>query len=211
MTAPRTVTVSGTGRSAVVPDVMALQIGVSVVDADVSAAMDRAATSMRAMIDAMVNLGIARSDLATSQLSVHPRHHANGEPGIAGYEVTDMMTARIRRLETTGTVLSAAAEACGDDLRVHGVGLAVDESSGALASALTAARDAAFADARNRGEQYARLADARLGQVISICEGSAAPGPGGAVPRMAAYSASMPVEAGEQSVSATVDVVFELI
>lgn len=204
MSLDRTVAVSGSGQAAAVPDVMRLQIGVAVVESDVSAGMERAAAAMRSVIDALVGAGIARSDLATSQLSVHPQYRSGDDPGIAGYEVTSMLTVTIRDLGSASAVLSAAVGAGGDDLRVHGVSLTVDDASAPLA----AAREAAFADARERAAHYAALAGGRLGAIISIREGTSAPGP---MPRMAAYSAAMPVEAGEQQVSASVDVVFELI
>lgn len=204
MSTDRTVAVTGSGQAPAVPDVMRLQIGVAVIEPDVSTAMDRAATSMRAVIDALLASGMARTDLATSQLSVHPQHRSGDEPGISGYEVSTMLTAVVRDLDAAGELLTAATAAGGDHLRIHGVSLTVDDPAAPLA----AARDAAFADARRRAAQFADLADARLGPVLSIREGSGGPAP---APRMAAFAASMPVEAGEQQVSATVDVVFELI
>lgn len=204
MSFDRTVAVTGSGRVAAVPDVMALQVGVAVVEPDVSTAMERAGASMRAVIDALVAAGIARADLATAQLSVRPQHRSGDDPGISGYEVTNMLTAVVRSLDTAGEVLAAATRAGGDDLRVHGVSLTVDDPAASLA----AARDAAFADAHSRAEQFARLAGTRLGATLSIREGTAGAGP---APRMAAFAAAMPIEAGEQQVSSTVDVVFELV
>ncbi|MBM7369342.1 SIMPL domain-containing protein [Gordonia hydrophobica] len=204
MSLDRTVGVTGSGRASAVPDVMRLEIGAAATESDVATAMDRTGRSMRSVIDALTTAGIARSDLATSQVSVHPRYSSGDEPRIVGYEATTMLTATVRDLDTAGDLLTAAVHAGGDDLRVHGVSLVVDDPSAPLA----AARDAAFADARDRATQYARLAGVRLGPVISIREGAAGGGP---APRMVAYTAAMPVEAGEQQVSATVDVVFELL
>ncbi|WP_062393699.1 SIMPL domain-containing protein [Gordonia phthalatica] len=204
MSPDRTVAVTGSGQASAVPDVMRLQIGVAVVEPNVSTAMERAGASMRAVIDALLAAGVSRPDLATAQLAVHPQYRTGDDPGISGYEVSNMLTAIVRDLDSAGDALAAAAQAGGDDLRVHGVSLTVDDPTAPLA----AARDAAFADARRRAEQFAGLAGVRLGPVLSIREGAAGPGP---APRMAAFAASMPVEAGEQQVSAAVDVVFELI
>ncbi|EGD55161.1 SIMPL domain-containing protein [Gordonia neofelifaecis] len=205
MTDVRTVSVDGSGRVSAVPDVVRVQIGVAVADADVSTAMDRAGVSMRAVIAAVVDAGVARTDLATSQLSVQPQYRRGDDPGITGYEVSNMLTATVRELDAAGSVLSAAAGAGGDDLRVHGLSLSVADPSGAL----TAARDAAFADARDRAEQYARLAGASLGRGLSISEGAPSTSP---VPRLAAFAGGEPpIEAGEQQFSASVAVVFELV
>ncbi|NLG45055.1 SIMPL domain-containing protein [Gordonia sp. (in: high G+C Gram-positive bacteria)] len=204
MTDRRTVAVSGVGRTPAVPDVMRLEVGVAVVEPNVSAAIERAGTSLQAVLDALVAAGIPRADLSTSALSVYPQHRAGDDPGIAGYEVTSMLTVTVRDLDAAGSMLTAAAEAGGDDLRVHNVALTVDDPSGPL----KAARDAAFADARERADQYARLCGATLGPVLEISEGSSGPGPS---PRMVGLAAAMPVEAGEQQVTVAVNVVFELV
>ena len=200
----RTVSVSGAGAAPTAPDVMRVDVGVAVVEPNVSAAMARAGASLRAVLDALLAAGVPRADLTTSALSVHPQHRAGGEPGIAGYEVTNMLTVTVRELDAAGSILSAAAEAGGDDLRVHNVSLTVDDPS----APLRAARDAAFADARERADQYARLCGATLGPVLEISEGASGPGPS---PRMVGRAASMPVEAGEQQVTVAVNVVFELV
>ena len=73
-------------------------------------------------------------------------------------------------------------------------------------------RSAAFLDARAKAGQYAALSDARLGAVMSVVEGAVA----GGAPRpmmrmaMAAADSAMPVEAGEQTITATVTVTWAL-
>ncbi|MGB3605162.1 MAG: SIMPL domain-containing protein [Gordonia sp. (in: high G+C Gram-positive bacteria)] len=203
MTERRTVSVSGSGQAAAVPDVMRLDVGVAVVEPNVSAAMERAAASMQAVLDALLGAGVARRDLATSQLSVYPQNRSGDEPWISGYEVTNMLTVTIRDLGAASAILAAATAAGGDDLRVHSIALIIDDPS----VPRSLARDAAFADARARADQYARLAGASLGQVLEVNEDSPSFGP---APRMTAYAASMPVESGEQQLSASVNVVFEL-
>lgn len=205
MREPRTISVSGTGTAPAMPDVMRIEVGVAVVEENVSVAMDRATASMNAVVDALVDAGIARADLATSTLSVHPQRRSGDEPLISGYEVTNMLVVTVRDLDSAGPMLTAAADAGGDDLRVHSVVLVVDDAS----APLVAARDAAFADARERAEQYARLAGAELGPVLEVSEGGTGAGP---IPRMVGLAAaSMPVEAGDLQMSASVNVVFELV
>jgi len=96
--------------------------------------------------------------------------------------------------------------AVGDDIRVHGVGLQVDDDD----ELRRQARDAAFADAREKAEQYASLAGRALGPVRSIDESGGhvvsvqtAVRRGGSGPMMAA-------PLGEQAVSVGVVVVFDL-
>ncbi len=73
-----------------------------------------------------------------------------------------------------------------------------------------AAREAAFADARARAEQYARLAGRSLGPVVEIREDDGAPGPVARVLAAQATSDALVVEPGSQEVRATVTVRWEL-
>ncbi|MFD0886518.1 SIMPL domain-containing protein, partial [Streptosporangium algeriense] len=75
--------------------------------------------------------------------------------------------------------------------------------------ALGAARDLAFADARARAEQYARLAGRELGRVVAISEENVTP------PIPMSYGAGFAAEKasvspGQQTVSVSVRVVYGL-
>jgi uncharacterized protein YggE len=74
------------------------------------------------------------------------------------------------------------------------------------------ARAAAFLEARAKAAQYAALSDASLGAVVSVVEGAVAGVSPRPMMRMAVATAesAMPVEAGEQTVTATVTVTWEL-
>jgi hypothetical protein len=73
------------------------------------------------------------------------------------------------------------------------------------------ARTRAFDDAKDRAEQYAQLAGLTLGDVISISEsaGTMPPTPMPAPMPRAAMEA-VPLEPGQQSVSFSVTVIWEL-
>ncbi|MGB9634119.1 MAG: SIMPL domain-containing protein, partial [Chloroflexaceae bacterium] len=74
------------------------------------------------------------------------------------------------------------------------------------------ARDAAMADARDRAEQYARAGGAALGNVLVITENLGAITPLPAVMRdeAAQAGAPVPVQPGEQTVTAQIQVTYEL-
>ncbi|MBV9320388.1 MAG: SIMPL domain-containing protein, partial [Mycobacterium sp.] len=71
------------------------------------------------------------------------------------------------------------------------------------------ARARAFQDAKNRAEQYAQLANLRLGQVISIAEPGAAPPVPTPMPR-APMATDVPLAPGQQTVSFSLTVVWQL-
>jgi uncharacterized protein YggE len=114
----------------------------------------------------------------------------------------------VRALDAVGAILESAADRIGNALLVDAVRLDVaDRSEG-----MHRARDAAFADARAKAEQYAALSDARLGAVLGVAESGAVPMAG---PRMAyaareVAAASMPVEGGDLELHASVTVTWQL-
>jgi uncharacterized protein YggE len=114
----------------------------------------------------------------------------------------------VRRLESVGDILESAASAVGNALLVDQVRLDVSDRS----DGLRRARDAAFADAREKAEQYAVLSGAQLGAVLGVAEAGAVPVQGRQLKLMAAVmdSAGMPVEGGNLDLAASVTVTWEL-
>jgi uncharacterized protein YggE len=101
-----------------------------------------------------------------------------------------------------GSIVQAALEEAGDTGRLSGLSFALADPS----ALFTMAREAAFADALAKAQQFAALAGRKLGAVVNIDDTA----PGGAVPlprRMAAVplaAAEFDVEGGQQEVSAQV-------
>jgi uncharacterized protein YggE len=104
-----------------------------------------------------------------------------------------------------GSLLVAAIDAGGDGARVDGISFS-HHDAGALERE---ARDAAYADARAKAEQYAGLAGQALGEVRRIVEAGpgAAPSPHQA---MALAASAVPVDGGEGTVSAVLMVTWAL-
>ncbi|HTC86477.1 MAG TPA: SIMPL domain-containing protein, partial [Candidatus Acidoferrum sp.] len=74
-TAPEhTISVSGTGRVILSPDVADLRLGVTIQRTTVKAARADAATAMTAVIAALKNAGIDDKDIQTSALSLQPQY-----------------------------------------------------------------------------------------------------------------------------------------
>ncbi|MGI8876250.1 MAG: SIMPL domain-containing protein, partial [Egibacteraceae bacterium] len=71
-------------------------------------------------------------------------------------------------VDLAGELLAAVAEAAGDDARVEGLRFSLEDNEDQLA----AAREDAFADARSKARHYAELADAELGELVSVTETS---------------------------------------
>ena len=169
---------------------------------------------MRDLGEAMRATGIKPEDMQTANFQitpqfVYPQPKANGEqepPSIVGYQVSSQLVIRIRDVGTIGKVLDQAVT-----LGVNadgGIEFTNDDPQPNIAEA----RAAAMKDAIARATTLADAAGAALGPIVEITEtGNARPVPmaRGKV-FMEAAASPVPVEAGENTYSVSVHVVFEL-
>ncbi len=143
-------------------------MAVQVTRAEVSTALSGSTAAATALLDALRRHGVVPEDLQTSGLSVQPDYDYSGNaPVVRGYQASEQVSVRLRDLATAGEALSAAVTAAGDAARINGAWLEISDDR----ALLSAARDAAFADARAKAEQYARAAGVELGDVRRIVEG----------------------------------------
>ena len=196
----RTVTVTGYGSSAVVPDAAAVRVaatgrGRSVDDA--VAALERSG----AAVSRIAHQVAEERDVSTTGLQVWPRTDDEGRQ--VGFEASHRMEVRCPDLSLASTLLSGLVEAVGDDLRVEHVGPVVGDT----AAAEREARERALADARDRANHLAGLTGSTLTDVLEVVEGEAGRRPS-PMPRMMA--AGITIEPGEQEVTSTVTVTWQL-
>ena len=203
-----TITVPGSGSVRVEPDVAALRLGVVTIRPTAAAARSAAATTMRSVVDSLIQAGVDRRDLRTTLVNLDAvrDYSAGGTPTVTGYQLTTPVEATIRAIDTVGGVIDAALAAGATSL--DGLGFQVAEPG----AALTEARRLAVADARGRAETLAAEAGVTVGHVLEIVEGGAIP-PGPPRPmaamRMAADVAT-PVEAGSSELVIQVTVTFAI-
>ncbi len=207
----RLVSVSGTGRVEVQPDMATIQIGVETQAETASEALQQNNTRMQALLDALAQSGVASEDIQTQSVQLFPIY-SNPQPGdetgpvITGYTASNIVMVRVRDLEELGTLLDTAVEAGGN--RIHGISFEVSQPQ----EAMSQAREQAFEDARAKGNQLASLAGGELGGVVSISESSFLPPPiftqGGTFERDLA--AAVPVSPGVQTVEVTIQVAWQL-
>lgn len=200
------VEVTGHGSHLVVPDLVVVRARVQCEASDVASALTEASNRTAAALQAAADHGVEARDRRTDDVGIHPRHDQNGRK-VIGYTAHQAFRLTVRDRERVGDLLQALAGAAGDALAVDGIEMGADQTS----EAVSAARDAAFEDARARAAQFAHLAGAELGKVLHIHEGGAddhRPRP--MMARSADFAASMPVEGGTQAISTTVTVRWEL-
>jgi hypothetical protein len=204
-----TISVSGVGRTSVVPDRASFTVGVQSMATTVPAAVQDNNTRVAAIVAAMRKLGAGDREIRTSQISIYPQqtHENNRAPRIVGYQVSNTITVIRDSPAEVGRFLQAAVDAGANT--VSGVSFSVSDP----ARGRDAALQAAFADARAKADTLARAAGRAVGRALSITEGTAVTPPPYPMARAAMMEASkvdMPVEPGAEELTFTVSVVFEL-
>lgn len=198
--------VVGTGSAEWTPDVMTVDIGVSVRSESVAEASSKTRDLASALIGALTDAGVERRDIATENFSVHPEYdHREGAQSLLGYRVTNELRVAIREIASGGAILDGALSAVGDPVTVNRVQLSLDDET----AARDMAREAAWGDALGRAEHLARLAGRTLGSAVRITESSGQSLPPRPMMRSAMAEAT-PIEAGTASTSVTLEVHFEL-
>lgn len=204
-----TLTVSAEGKVARAPDIADISGGVVTIAPTAAAAMADNARRMTAVVAAVRKAGIAERDIQTAGLSLQPqyRYDNNQPPALTGYQATNTVNLRIRKLADTGRLLDALVAVGANQL--NGPNFRVDAAD----AALDEARTAAVATARARAELYAKAAGVHIKRIVSISESGGNPEPRPIMARamaMKAADAETPVSPGEVSLTVNVTMVFEI-
>lgn len=207
---PRSIQVSGTGKSSVAPDKADISLSVEVQAKTAESARNQAASIMDVVIKELKDKGVADKDIQTRSLSLYPNYSPTIANRIIGYQLANQVAVSVHKIKRVSEIVDSAVKAGGDAVRVQGISFSVENPETAMAQA----RDKAFANATQKAEQYAKLAGLSLGSPLHIRESTAAtplPAPYGEMRMMKAEmidNASTPLHAGEQEVTVTVDVMF---
>ncbi len=209
--ATRTVSVTGVGHVSVVPDQLGFDVSVQVTRDDLNTALNDGNAAMQAVVDTLKAAGVPDQDVQTTNLSMDPQYtHRRGQPStFRGYRVSETVSVVVEDLARASEIVTAAVNAGGTGVRLDGLRLQVGDPE----AAVKPARADAFEQARATAEEYAADAGLELGEVVKISEdadqsysyderASAA---------YAADSASIPIQAGQQDLTASLVVVFRLI
>ncbi len=207
--------VNGQGKVTVTPDVAILSLGIESQEASVATAQAQAATAMTAVINALKANGVAEKDIRTSSFSISKIarwDESKQQEVVLGYRVSNMVTAKVRKVAEAGAVIDAVAQAGGNLTRINGISFTIDDPARYNAEA----REKAMADAEAKAKQLANLGGVKLGKPTYIQESGGyvpyqerfnmpvpAPLPAGAVPT--------PISPGETEVQINVQVVYSIL
>lgn len=202
--------VSGQGKVTAVPDVAVLRLGVESQQSTVAEAQAEASVAMDQIMTVLKSNGIDDKDIQTQYYSIYQVTRwddSKNEEIVTGYRVSNSVTAKIRDVDNTGSVIDAVAGAGGDLTRINGISFTVDDPSVYEAELMKEA----MADAKSKAETLAAQGGLSLGSPVYISTSTYTP-----VSYRAEYDMAVPapmaavgetsISAGEMEITLTVQV-----
>jgi uncharacterized protein YggE len=203
-----TITLMGRGSIEQSPDVVMINVGVQVEARTAAEAMAQQAANMNGVFAAVKAAGIVDRDMQTGNMSLNPvyEYPNNARPRLTGYQASNSITVKVRKLDTLGKTLDAVVKGGGNT--INGISFLVDQPD----KFQNEARVEAIKDAAAKAELYAKAVGYKVKRIVTISEQEFYPQPPMPVTmRMQDMAAeATPIAAGEVSLVQTVNVVFEL-
>lgn len=203
----RTINIQGTGSVAGTPDLATVNTGVVTQAETADVALSDNNKQFENVLSVLKEKGIEQNDIQTTSFNINPRfeRQPNATQGkIIGYEVTNRVQVKVRKIDDLGEILDALVTAGSN--RISGISFSIADPTALRDDA----RKAAVEDAKRKAELYAVAAGVKVGKVLTISENNITqPSPNF---RAASLKAdSVPIAAGELSISASVFVLFEIV
>jgi len=203
----RTMSVNGTGRIFLSPDIGYIAIGVHTENDDAAEAVaDNNAQSQR-VAAALDGYNIPPEDIQTQNFSIYPqqKYNIDGEPTNTTYVVDNTVFVTVRDLDQIGEILNDVIDAGANSINNIQFDIADKDT------AVTEARQAAIDNAESQAVALAEAAGVTLGEIKNINSFS----PGYPVPfmdgrggGMMAVESAVPVSPGQMTITAEVNVVY---
>ena len=209
-----TISVTGEGDAAIVPDMAVLSFSVMKQAETAAAALSQNSSTMTEVQSSLKAAGIAERDMQTTNFSVQPVYKQvepkDGiyvPPDIIGYQVTNGLTVRVRDLKKLGPILDSSIKL---GINQGGDIAFTNDNPEAV---VTEARKKAIENALSKAKTLSEAAGVKVGRVIEINENGPRPMPVPPTMMMRASmekSDSVPIAAGENSYKVTVNVTFAI-
>ena len=208
----RYITVQGHGETSAPPDTAWVSSGVNTQADTADEALKQNNSLMQEVIDVFKDADIDDKNIQTSGFNVHPVYDYSrntSPPKLTGYQVSNSVTVKLTDLDRLGELLDDVVNAGSN--QISGIRFGFDDNE----ALLDEARKNAIANALKKAQLYAQAADVEVGDVVSISEMQINfPQPVYHRAEMAQAkmmdAGSVPVMSGEQEISASVNVVYEL-
>jgi uncharacterized protein YggE len=199
--------VVGAGVATGTPDQCQLQIALTCMAGEAAAALSACAELAAQAIVAIEEVDGARCDVQTVGISVQD-FFDQSDQRVTAKIGTYQLQVIVRPIDSAGGVLTALGAVAGDALAVRGFQLGVRDPEPLRSEA----RRRAVEDAKRRASELSEAADIRLGPIVALEDGGAAPGQTGwrAMAMSVGASSAVPIEPGEVSASSTVTITYAI-
>jgi len=207
---PHVMSVTGMGMTTLTPDIAYIYLGVHTQAESAAIAVSQNNTSAQKVVDAIKNFGIKAEDIRTTNFSIYPsqQYDKDGQPTNILYMVDNTIYVTVRDLTKLGDLLDAAVQAGANN--VNSITFDVADKTQALSDA----RKAAVANAKQQAQELADASGVKLGDITSISYYDSTPiaydygkgGGGGA----SVAAASVPVNPGQLQFTVSVSLTYEL-
>ncbi len=205
-----TLTVTGSGTATVTPDKASISIGVQTVDTSSKTAQDKNSKDVNNVIDVLINAGVDKKNIATSSFDLYANYdYSKDVSELTGYTVTTMLTVKNLKVEDIGELLDETGDA-GVNV-INGITFDYSEAEAAYDKALDAAMDRA----QEKAQKLAAKEGCRLEKILSVSEGQdsgySTMNDAKQYTEAASADGGMTVMPGENDVTATVTVTYQLV
>jgi len=208
----RTISVSGSGKAVLTPDIAYVNIGVQTEDPQASNAVSKNNQLTQKVIDALLSMGVAEKDIQTTNFSIYPQvqYDNNGKPtGEIKYQVNNSIYVTVRDLDQIGSLLDTVVKAGANT--INGIQFDVSDKTEALATA----RKNAVENAKTIAEELTQAANVTLGAVQSIVYTRGVPPvpiykSRGMEAEMAVGASNVPISPGEMVINVDVNIVYQI-
>jgi uncharacterized protein YggE len=237
ITAGNTVTVNGEGEVLAVPDIAVFSFSVVADSKQVADAQNSAAAKMNSVIAALKTLGVAETDIQTTDYSSDPTYSYQNSvcpqppqplvvqtsgavsgaviycpPGkqiLTGYEVSQTVSVKIRKTADAGTILAKVGGLGVSN--ISGLTFTVDDMN----AVQTEARDKAIANAKAEAAELSKSLGIKLSHIVNFSENGNYPMPYAVGAESAAANAgaaaSVPqIPTGQNTVTSNVSITYEV-
>jgi len=203
------VTVIGHAEMAVVPDTAYISLGIVTTASDVAKAKAENDATMNRIYTAVELLGINKEQIQTSGFSIQPQYKQNTKNDdatvISGYRVQNTVTVKVTDFAQISQVIDASSQAGAN--QINGLRFAVNDES-SLKDQLLAK---AILDGKHKAALIAETLGGSLGQATSVnLNGYSSPMSENVRLYKADMASSTPISAGTLSISADVNMAFQL-
>ncbi len=218
---PVFISVVGEGEVFAKPDIAQFSFSVNAKEDDAATAQTKSADAVNAIMGFLKEKGVEEKDIKTSGYNLNPRleypqvttsggYYQPVEPKVVGYEVTQTIEVKVRKVSDIGMLISGVGERGATN--VSGPSFTIDDDS-ILASE---ARAKAIADAKVKGEKLAKELGVRIVRMTNYWE-EQGPYPmygyGGMADGMKASSMESSVPAmptGENTITSRINISYEV-